>query len=71
MHPEMAREIIRQRAGEMRAQAKRDRDARVARQAARERRDRAAAAEAAAVPRVPDYVDGTFREAEDRAHATS
>jgi hypothetical protein len=68
MHPDMAWEIIRQRSGEMRAQAKRDSEARAAREAARGRRDRAAA-EAVPMPRVPDYVDGTFREAGDRAHA--
>ena len=71
MHPDMAREIIRQRASEMRAQAKRDRQARDARAAARDRRDRAAAAKAVPMPRVPDYVDGTFREAQDRAHASA
>jgi hypothetical protein len=69
MHPDMAREIIRQRAGEMRAQAKRDREAKAAHEAARNRRDRAAAAESVPMPRVPDYVDGTFHEAGDRAHA--
>ena len=69
MHPDMAREIIRQRSAEMQAPAKRDRQARTARAAARDRRDRAAAAKAVPMPRVPDYVDGTFREAQDRAHA--
>lgn len=71
MHPDMAREIIRQRAGELRAQAKRDGQARAARAAARARRAQAAAVEAIPMPRVPDYVDGTFREDQDRAHATA
>jgi hypothetical protein len=71
MHPDMAREIIRQRSGELRAQAKRDGQARAARAAARARRNHAAAQEAVPMPRVPDYVDGTFREAQDRAHAAA
>jgi hypothetical protein len=67
MHPEIAREMIRQRVGEMQAQATRAAQARAARDAARDRRDKAAAA--IPLPRVPDYVDGTFRETGDAAHA--
>jgi hypothetical protein len=65
MHPDIARELIRQHVGEMQARAA---EARAARDAARARRDQAAAAaaQAAFLPRIPDYVDGTFREAVDR-----
>ena len=68
MHPDIARELIRQRVGEMQARAA---EARAARDAARGRRDQAAAAaaEVTPLPRIPDYVDGTFRETVDRAHA--
>jgi hypothetical protein len=71
MHPDLAREMIRQRAGERQGRAARAEEARAVREAARDRRDQAAAAAARAVPlpRIPDYVDGTFREAVDRTHA--
>ena len=68
MHPEIAREMIRQRVGEMQARAAEAAKARAARDAARDRRNKAAAA-AIPLPRVPDYVDGTFRETGDAAHA--
>jgi len=68
MHPDMAREIIRQHSAEMRAQAKRDNDARRARQAARKHRDRAASTTDVVIPPIPDYVDGTFHTS-DHAHA--
>ena len=67
MHPDMARDIIRQHAADMRAQAQRDKDARTARAAARAERHRAKAL--AVIPPIPDYVDGTFREPRDCAHA--
>ena len=67
MHPSMAWEIIRQREGDLRAQARTDRAAKAAHQAAKAQR--AAAAAAVPVPQVPDYVDGTFRVAGDRTHA--
>ena len=72
MHPELAREMIRQRAGEMRdraAKAGEAREARAARDAARDRRDQAATMAAIPMPRIPDYVDGTFRETGDAVHA--
>jgi hypothetical protein len=71
MHPDFAREMIRQRVGEWQARAARAGEARVARAAARERREQAAAVAAREVPppRVPDFVDGTFREIAARAHA--
>ena len=69
MHPEHAREMIRQRAGERQDRAAKAGEARAARNAARDRRDQAAAAAAVPLPRIPDYVDGTFRETGDAAHA--
>lgn len=69
MHPDMARDIIRQYTADMRAQARRDKDARTARAAARVKRHRAKAQGNAVVPPIPDYVDGTFHEAGDHAHA--
>jgi hypothetical protein len=69
MHPELAREMIRQRAGERQDRAAKAGAARAARDAARDRRDQAAAAAAIPLPRIPDYVDGTFRETGDAAHA--
>jgi hypothetical protein len=68
MHPDMARDIIRQHTADMRAQARRDKDARTARAAARAERRRAQAQVDAVIPPIPDYVDGTFHEAGDRAH---
>ena len=68
MHPDLARKMIRQRDGEA-AAGREGREARAARDAARDRHDQAAAAQAVPVPRVPDYVDGTFRETGEAAHA--
>jgi hypothetical protein len=67
MHPSMAREIIRQRESDLRAQARRDGTAKAARAAAKAQR--AAAAAAVPVPQVPDYVDGTFHAAGECTHA--
>ena len=69
MHPEIARDIIRQQAAGWQAQARRDKDARTARAAARAERRRAKAQAVVPMPRIPDYVDGTFHEAGDRTHA--
>ena len=69
MHPSMAREIIRQRESDLRRQARRDGLAKAARQAAKAQRAAAAAAAAVPVPRIPDYVDGTFEAAGDRTRA--
>jgi hypothetical protein len=74
MHPDLAREVIRQRTSERQTQAAQAREARATRDAARDRRNQAAA-RAVPMPRVPDYVDGSFsvgsaaRETGDRAHA--
>jgi hypothetical protein len=70
MHPDMAREISKQSAAELRERAGKDRDARTARAAARDQRARAAKADAAPVPSVPDYVDGTFRARGGRMRAS-
>jgi hypothetical protein len=76
MHPDIARELISQRASEMRAQASRDAIARRAarsrrdrRAEARSRRDRLAVAGEIPVPRVPDYVDDELCGAVDHTHA--
>jgi hypothetical protein len=69
MHPELAREMIRQRVGERQDQAAKAGEARAARNAARDRRHQAATMAAIPMPRIPDYVDGTFRETGDAAHA--
>ena len=68
MHPSMAREIIRQRESDLRAQARRDGTAKAARAAAKAQRAAAAAA-AVPVPQVPDYVDDTVHAAGDCTHA--
>jgi len=81
-------EIIRQRADEMRAQARRDTVAKQARKARHNQEagnreavfpgaqrpgmagsGQDAGAEVIPMPRVPDYVDGTFRDAGPRSHA--
>ncbi|HTU73550.1 MAG TPA: hypothetical protein VMG38_08525 [Trebonia sp.] len=84
MHHYVAQEIIRQRADEMQAQARQDRAARQAREARHSREAEAAkearrpgqaslapgaGAEVIPLPRVPDYVDGTFRDAGSRSRA--
>ena len=70
MHPYVAREIIGQRTREMRDQARNRGLVREATNAGRARHDRAEAAKLtqSIQPRIPDYVDGTFREEEERAH---
>jgi hypothetical protein len=68
MHPSMAREIMRHRESDLRRQARRDGMAKAARRAAKAQRAAAAAA-AVPVPRIPDFVDGTFEAAGDRTRA--
>ena len=63
MHPDVMRELANQRGREMRARA---REATLARRIRKERRT-AAAAEFV-LPRIPDYVDGTFRDTELAGH---
>ena len=60
MHPEMIRVMADQRIGDWRAEARAGFLAKVARQARRNRRH----ADPLAGVRVPDYIDGTFRDGE-------
>jgi hypothetical protein len=62
MHPEIMRDLVSQHGRELREQAHR---ATLARIAGRNRRHAAADLEAAAMPAIPDYVDGSFRTAGD------
>jgi hypothetical protein len=64
MHPDVMRELADQRGREMRAGA---REATVAKRIRKERGRTAAAAEFV-LPRIPDYVDGTFRATELAGH---
>ncbi len=61
MHPEILRELSAQRGREMRAQARQGALARMASRAARRRRDLPAETGGLVPPRIPDYVDGSFR----------
>jgi hypothetical protein len=61
MHPDLMRDLVDQRGREMRARA---REVTLARRIRKELRRRTAAAAEFALPRIPDYVDGTFRDAE-------
>jgi hypothetical protein len=68
MHPEILRELAAQRDSEMRERADRARLARTARKAHRAHRA-AAEVDEFAIPAIPDYVDGTFRETPAGAEA--
>jgi hypothetical protein len=70
MHPDVMRELASQRGYEMRARARAVEAARLARRSRKElRRHPAAEATATVVlPRIPDYVDGTFRNTELAGH---
>src|ERR1700754_1855115 len=63
MHPEMIRAMADQRIGDWRAEARAGVTAKVARQARWARRNRRRPDPLAGV-RVPDYIDGTFRDGE-------
>ena len=65
MHPDLMRELANQRGREMRAQA---REATLARRIRREMRRRTAAAAEFVLPRIPDYVNGTFGDTELAGH---
>lgn len=65
MHPDVMRELANQRGREMRARA---REATLARRIRKEMRRRTAAAAEFVPPRIPDYVDGTFRDTELAVH---
>jgi hypothetical protein len=63
MHPDMMRDLMNQHGGELRAQARNATLARNARKGLRWWRGRAA--DELVLPRIPDYVDGTFRDAKN------
>lgn len=67
MHPDFMRELADQRGREMRARAQEATLARRIRTELRTQRSRAEACDMLAMPRVPDYVDGTFRSTERAA----
>jgi len=62
MHPEMIRAIAVQQIGDWQAEAQARLQVRLARQARRARRHGRKAADPLAGVRVPDYVDGTYRD---------
>ena len=62
MHPDVMRELARQRGYELRARAREVEAARLARRFRKEPRRNTAAT--VVLPRIPDYVDGTFRDTE-------
>jgi hypothetical protein len=62
MHPDVMREVIRQRAAERQDEARRTNLARALRKKMRQR-NRAGVANIFVPPAIPDYVDGTFHEA--------
>ncbi len=66
MHPDMMREVVRQRGAERREAARNASMARALRKALRAQRTRAQAPDNFVVPTIPDYVDGTFHSAEDQ-----
>jgi hypothetical protein len=61
MNPDMMRDLMNQRGGELRAQARNAALARSARKGLRWWRGRGA--DELVLPRIPDYADGTFRDA--------
>lgn len=65
MHPDLMMEIARQRTAERYEAARQAGQRRALRKAARARRGHATAPIAVDLPPIPDYVDGTFRTAED------
>jgi len=67
MHPELMRELANQRGREMRAHAREARLARSIRKERHARRDSAETVGMLIMPRIPDYVDGTFRDTERAA----
>lgn len=66
MHPDMMRELARQRGAERRDAARNASFARALRKAIRAQRTRAEAPDNFVVPAIPDYVDGTFHIAEEQ-----
>jgi hypothetical protein len=68
MYSYMMHEVAKQRTAERQEEARRSNLARALRKAKRQR-NRVDARSTFVPPAIPDYVDGTFREAGDRAHA--
>ena len=68
MHPDLMREVVRQRAAERQEEARKSSLARALRKSLRQR-GRAEAPDTLVMPAVPDYVDGTFRTAENAENA--
>ena len=66
MHPDMMREVARQRGAERREAARNAAFARALRKAIRAQRTRTQAPDTFVVPAIPDYVDGSFHIAEDQ-----
>jgi len=64
MHPDIMREVARQRSQERRDAARNASLARALRKAIRAQRTRTQAPDTLAVPAIPDYIDGTFQGAE-------
>ena len=62
-------EVARQRTADQHEAARKANQRRALRKALRSRRNHAAEAAAVELPPIPDYVDGTFRGAEDEAVA--
>lgn len=60
-------EVTRQRTAEWHEAARKAGLARAVRKAIRAKRNPAPAADSFSLPPIPDYVDGTFRQAEDEA----
>jgi hypothetical protein len=65
MHPDVMRELVNQRGREMGARA---REVRLARRIAKEARRRTAAAAEVVLPRISDYMEGTFPDPELAGH---
>ena len=68
MHPDMMREVVRQRTTERQEEARKSNLARALRKTMRQR-NRADARSTFVPPAIPDYVDGTFRETGVEVHA--
>ena len=67
MHPDVMRELADQHGREMRARAREAGLARRLRKELRAQRSRAKACDMLVMPRIPDYVDGTFHDTERAA----
>jgi hypothetical protein len=64
MHPDLMREVVRQRTTERQEEARKSRLAHALRKTLRQRR-RTEAPDTFVTPAIPDYVDGSFRATEN------